>query len=185
MKLAKRLSLIILKILHKSVLKSSLLNVKNIIAKKVEICYFIVGRIVLVGGKMKKLLKVMVLIFVVTGITSVVVAKAYTGYVGFADVSIPSFQGLYYGPTAYKETSSKQYAHKLHAYDNLSHDERAIDAQVCLGSSCTAWLRLPTGSTKTWGNTMTMSDVQYSIRIRNGTSLITGSSFYGDWYLDY
>lgn len=53
MKLAKRLSLIILKILHKSVLKSSLLNVKNIIAKKVEICYFIVGRIVLVGGRLK------------------------------------------------------------------------------------------------------------------------------------
>ena len=155
-----------------------------IIEKVMLLCYSVDSRLVLVGGKMKKFLKVMLLLLVVTGITSVLGANAYTGHVGFAGVAIPNFQGLYYGPTAYKETNSKQYGYKLHAYDNLSHDERAIDAQVCLGSSCTAWLRLPAGSKKTWGNTMTMANVDYSIRLRNGTSLMTGSSFYGTWYLD-
>lgn len=135
---------------------------------------------------MKKILKIMFLVFAVSGVVSVVSVKAYTSYVGFAGVSIPSFQGIYSGPSAYKETYSQQYAHKLHAYDNLTNDERAIDAQVCLGSTCTDWLRLPQGQTKTWGNTMTMgNNTIYNIRMRNGTSLVTGSSFYGDWYLDY
>ena len=135
---------------------------------------------------MKKFLGAVVAVFVVAGMVNALGVKAYTGYVGFLGVAIPNFQGIYVGPEATKETTSQQYAHKLHAYDNLSHDERAIDAQVCLGSTCNSWLRLPQGQVKTWGNSMMYGNgTVYTIRLRNGTSLITGSSFYGDWYLDY
>ena len=134
---------------------------------------------------MKKLLKIMVVVFVVTGVCSVISAKAYTGYVGFVGVEIPNFQRVYVGPLATKETERQQYARKNRANDSLSYQERAIDAQVCLGDHCTDWLELPKGQLRTWGDTQTQADTDYRIQLRNGTSLLTGSSFYGDWYLDY
>lgn len=134
---------------------------------------------------MKKLIKIMAIIFVCTAIVQVGGARAATGYVGFADIDIPYFQLPYNGPTAEKTVEGPQYAVKSSAIDAISGNERAVEAQVCEGAACTAWLKLPKGQIKSWGNTKIYKGA-YRIRIRNSNPDVpTGSRFWGSWRLDY
>ena len=76
---------------------------------------------------MKKF-KIIAVLFTLTCILSLNNIKA-DGYIGLMGVKIPAFQGTYESSSQKKTTYSYQYVYSLGAIDNLSGDDRGIEAR--------------------------------------------------------
>lgn len=129
-----------------------------------------------------KYVKGSLLLLAVTTVLSMAGVNAST-YRSFTGVSIPAFSGIYTSESASKAAWGKQSAYKVGAIDKLSGDERAMQARTNGGGNISGYVTLPKGSetTITGNNTVPGS---YSLQLRASTSLISGASFSGHWYLD-
>ena len=134
---------------------------------------------------MKKFLKIIVVVFIFAGIVNISNVMAATGILSLVNFSVPAFSGVAQSDVAYKQYDGPQYAVKINAYDKISGDERAVDARI-FSNSFTVWKRLPKGTLVTWDQMQTGGMMPYKLELRNGNSnVVTGSNFYGTWYLDY
>jgi len=132
-----------------------------------------------------KYIKISLSIFIFTLIFSASYSKAIVSVIN--DITIPSLSGIWtIGEEVAKYNSSEQKAMKTSCTDNLSGDERAIEARtydMYGGGNYSSWIVLST-SYKGWGSENTEYNTSYKIQLRAKSSLLTTATFYGRWMVD-
>lgn len=129
-------------------------------------------------------IKIVVGLFIFTCILSLNNVNA-ASYLGFANITVPSMQGLYTSRGIEKTTISNQYVNKIAARDKLSNDDRAIGAR--LQDITTEYMLLETGKNiKLLNDNAGLGQVPgtYKLTLKAQKWTISEVSFSGTWYLD-
>jgi len=129
-----------------------------------------------------KLIKILLFIFVITGIFSLTGVMAITR--GYIDIKIPSFSGLYTDGDYQKTITGYQYLETNDARDSLNwYDERAVEARTrhtVDPISSTSWKDVIIDGTINWGNQNSAFGV-YRLELRAKLFTPTKVRYWGFW----
>lgn len=131
-----------------------------------------------------KYLKGTLAAFLIVTIFSVIQAKA--GSMTFNNIQIPSLKVSYTSGQVSKDTTNAQSIMKRTCKDNLSGDNRAVEAQVHNmfgGDNYSNWLSIPY-SWASWSEEKTRNISEYKLNIRASSKLLSSASFWGSWALN-
>lgn len=132
-----------------------------------------------------KFVKGLFLTFVVTGILAVTGVNAeMSGYMGYSDIRLGSFSGIYSDGDYTKTTSNKQTLKTTDARDALIYSNtRAVQArtrQMLSPTSTTSWVDAVIGGTINWGSQNTGIG-SYRLQLRAKTSTAAQTRYWGTW----
>lgn len=132
-----------------------------------------------------KLVKGLLLTLVVTGILAATgVSAEMSGYMGYSDIILASFSGVYSDGDYTKTTSNKQTLHTIDARDAIIYSNtRAVQArtkQMLTPTSTTSWIDAVIGGTVDWGNQNTGIG-SYRLQLRAKKSTVAQTRYWGTW----
>ena len=129
-------------------------------------------------------IKILFGLLIVTCVFSLLGVNA-SSYASFIGIDIPAFNGNYTSGYYTKTEYGNQYFKKTSAIDQLSGDERAIQAR--LKDTAESWVTAPKGQVVQLDSSNYGSGLgtgSYRINIRASKSTVSKAWFNGYWYLD-
>lgn len=132
-----------------------------------------------------KLVKGLFLTLVVTGILAATGVNAeMSGYMGYNDIKLSSFGGIYSDGDYLKTTSNQQTLKTIDARDAIIYSNtRAVQAktkQMLTPTSNTSWIDAVIGGTVNWGSQNTGVG-SYRLQLRAKTLTVAQTRYWGTW----